>query len=440
MRKRLPKMLAAFAIAASMVLTACGGGGESESSSESSTSEASSEASSESESASAESSSSESSETASSDDPIYIGWVGPLTGSLAYTGNQTHNACELACETVGEVLGRPVEMLSGDAVDAASAVSEFERLYEEGCRLFIGSYGSFADYAIQALVDEYDCMLITASGWADDFTEKGYENYFMFTPRVKMIAEGAAEAIPEYAEQAGIAKEDIRIALFGSASYEYVMNDTREALEAAGLNIVVDECYAADRSDFTSLISSFQANDVNVLVPAAQGSSDGPVFLKQMAELGYSAPLGFSMGLFYDQSDFAELGTELTDGWMVIGYTHTFINPDSATGVTEFRTAFEEAYGNTPLTHATQTYSATLFVLDMIEAAGTDDVDAVIEQMRAADVPVGTYPSYWGVHFDENGNNLGAGDPPCIGQWQNGECVVVGADELQVADAILPMG
>ena len=406
MKKRLPKVLMACVLSAAMLFTACGGGNKS-ASTNSPSSEKSEKASSE---ASASSSSS-ASETASSEDPIYIGWVGPLTGSLAYTGNQTHNACELACKNVGEILGRPVKLLSGDAVDAASAVSEFERLYEEGCRLFIGSFGSFADYAIQALVDENDCMLMTASGWADDFTEKGYENYFMFTPRVKIIAEKAAEVIPQYAEQAGIAKDDIRIALFGSASYEYVMNDTRKALEAAGLNIVVDECYAADRSDFTSLISSFQANDVNVLVPAAQGSSDGPTFLKQMAELGYKAPLGFSMGLFYDQSDFAELGPELTDGWMVIGYTHTYIDPDSTKGVLEFRKQFEEIYGNTPLTHATQTYSATSFLCDMIEKAGTDDVDKVIEQMRAADIPKGEYPCYWGVHFDENGNNLGAANP-----------------------------
>lgn len=429
MKRKLFKMLTAGILAASMVLTACSGGGtdsEGESIENSGSSAESAESGSE-------------QETADSNEPIYIGWVGPLTGTLAFGGNQTHDACELACKNVGEILGRPVEMIAGDATDAASAVSEFERIYSEGCRIFIGSYGSFADYAIQALVDEYDCMLITASGWADDFTEKGYENYFMWTPRVKIFADRAAEYIPVYAEMAGVPEDEIRIALFGSATYEYVLNDTRESLKEAGLNIVIDEVYAADRSDFTSLISSFQANDINVLVPA-QGSADGPTFVKQMAELGYNAPLQFAMGLFYDQTDFQELGPDLTDGWMVLSYTHTYINPDCANGITEFREGFEEAYGNTPLTHATQTYGATLFVCDMIEAAGTDDVDAVMEQMRAADIPEGEYPTYWGVKFDENGNQTRAGDPLVIGQWQNGECVVVGTEEFKVGDPILPVG
>lgn len=419
--KKVSALLVALLIAV-MMFAACGGKDDSTSAPAASTPAAST----------AEST------PAAEGEPVYIGMVGPLTGALAFSGVQVNNAAKLACEQRATVLDRPIEFVSGDAQDAATSVSEFERLYEMGCRLFIGTYGSYADYAIQALVDDADAMLMSASGWANDWTEKGYKNYFHWTPRVEVFGEKMAdEYLYSYAEMAGIKKEDIRVALFYSMNYEYVAESVRRNCEENGINIVVDEGYAADRQDFTPLIASFQSNDVNVLIPC-QGSQDGPSFVKKMAEMGYTAPLQFAMGLFYDQTDFQALGADLTDGWMALSYTHTYINPDAAPGVAEFRDEFNKQFGNVPLTHATQTYACVLFLIDMIEKAGTDEVYAVIDEIRAADIEKGVYPNYWGVKFNENGVNTRAGDPLAIGQWQNNELVVVGTPDIAVAEPILP--
>lgn len=382
-------------------------------------------------------------DTESNDDieTLKIGVITSLTGSLAFAGNEVKNAVEMAVEAKGSVLGREIELVAADAQDATQAVSEFERLYQQGVRYFMGGYGSYMDLSIQKLVDEKGCIFITASGWSDALTETKINNYFQFTPRVATFGERMVEYSAEYAKKyLGIEKEDIKYGLiWNNSTVEYVAQSVLDAFEAEGLsdNIVVKEGYPGDRKDFTTLIAKLQEADVDVLIPC-QMSPDGIPFRKKMIEMDYEPPILFAMGLIYDQPDFGDLGAEITDGCLVLSYTHPSINTDAAQGLKEFSDKYEEKFGWVPLTHATQSYSATLFLIDMLEKAGVDDVAEVQKNIVSCDIEAGNYPNYWGIKFDDYHRNIRAGDPLVIGQWQNGELVAVGTDAIKVADAIVP--
>jgi ABC-type branched-subunit amino acid transport system substrate-binding protein len=372
------------------------------------------------------------------DDVIRIGVVGPLTGAYAFGGNEVKNAIELAVEKRGTVLGKKIEFETSDATDASQAISEFERLYAKGVRVFMGSYGSFADFAVQGVVDEYGAVMMSAAGWANEFTDNKIKNYFHWTPRVAVFGTRMGEYMPQYAEKyLGIKKEDIRVALIWNANYEYVAIAARDGLKAAGITPVFEEGYPLDRKDFTALVANLQSNNIDVLIPC-QGSVDGVPFRKKMVEMGYEPPMLFAMGLIYDQPDFGAQGAEVVDGCLVLSYTHPFIKRENAPGLEEFAEGYKAKHGWYPLTHATQTYSATLFMFDMIEKAGAYDVDKIREAIENADIPKGQYPNYWGVKFDEYHRNVGAGDPLAVGQWQKGALVTVGTDEIKVGEPIIP--
>lgn len=374
----------------------------------------------------------------STDDVIRIGLVTSLTGSLAFASNEVKNAIELAVEKKPELLGKKVVFEAADASDATQAMSEFERLYAKGVRYFMGGYGTFMDIAIQKVVDERGCIYISASGWADQLTETKIKNYFHFTPRVAVFGERLATYMAEYAEKyLGKKASDLKVAVIWNTNVEYVANSALKALETANINVAVKEGYPVDRKDFTALIAKLQSANIDVLVPCQQ-SPDGIPFRKKMVEMGYNPPMLMAMGLIYDQPDFGKLGADIVDGCMALSYTHPSINRAAAPGLDEFSETYNKKHGWYPLTHATQTYAGTLFLLDMIEKAGTAEVAKVQQTIANCDIEKGKYPNYWGVKFDEYHRNISAGDPLVIGQWQNGELIAVGTDEIKTADAIIP--
>ncbi|GHV46250.1 branched-chain amino acid ABC transporter substrate-binding protein [Synergistales bacterium] len=375
---------------------------------------------------------------AAEDDVILIGVVGPVTGVYAFGGNEVKNAVELAVEKRGTVLGKKIVFEQADATDASQAISEFERLYSKGCRIFMGSYGTFADFAVQGVVDEYGAIMMSAAGWADELTANKIQNYFHWTPRVAVFGTRVGEYMPVYAEKyLGKKKEDLRVALIWNVNVEYVAIAARNGLKAAGITPVYEEGYPIDRKDFTALVANLQSKNIDVIVPC-QSSVDGIPFRKKMVEMGYEPPMLFAMGLIYDQPDFGKLGADVVDGCIVLSYTHPFINRKVAPGLDEFAETYNKRHGWYPLTHATQTYSATLFVIDMIEKAGAYDVDKIRAAIEGADIPKGVYPNYWGVKFDDHHRNIGAGDPLAVGQWQKGSLVTVGTEEVATGTPVIP--
>lgn len=371
-------------------------------------------------------------------DVVYLGLVSGMTGNFAFGSGEVKNGIEYAISQRPEVLGKKVVLEVGDANDAAQALSEFERLYAKGVRVFMGCFGATADLAIMNTIDEKGAILVAATGWSDALTEANVKNLFHYTCRVTKFAEKLAEYGPMYAEEyLGVSKEDLKVAVVWNSNTEYAAVPLLKALEDNGVNVAVQEGYPADRKDFTTLIAKMQSEGIHVFMPIQQ-SVDGIPFRKKLVEMQYEPPMTMAFGNVYDQPDFGELGADVVDGCMVLSYTHSGINPDSAPGIAQFREDYFNEHGYYPLTHATQNYAGTLWTLDMIEEAGAYDVDKIYDAMENCDIPAGVYPNYWGVKYDEYHRNTLAAEPLAINQWQNAQLVVVGTPEIAVGECIVP--
>src|SRR5690242_7270963 len=90
--------------------------------------------------------------TAQSTEPITIGMIFPLSGSLAQGGQRNVQGMQIAVDQVnaaGGVLGRQVELVSTDAPDPATAVANANRLIsQDGVKIILGSVSS--DIALAA--------------------------------------------------------------------------------------------------------------------------------------------------------------------------------------------------------------------------------------------------------------------------------------------------
>jgi len=78
-------------------------------------------------------------------DSVKIGCVLPYTGALAWQGQETFRGTQIAADMQnkrGGVLGKKIVLVKGDSETLKSAVSETERLINEGIKLFCGEYSS----------------------------------------------------------------------------------------------------------------------------------------------------------------------------------------------------------------------------------------------------------------------------------------------------------
>ena len=368
-----------------------------------------------------------------------VGLITGFTGIYAFGSGQIRNGIEMALEEYGQdVLGKKIVLSPGDATDAAQTMSELERLYSQDVRVFFGCFGSINDLTLAPVVDDKGVMLLTCTGNSIKLTEEKHKNLFHVTPTIIKFSKSCAEAVTYLGEKyLNKSKDEIRVGVVYNINLEYHTTPLLDAFKEMGVNVVFEEGYPVDRTDFTSTIEQLRAADVDIFVPLQQ-SIDGIPFRKKMVELGYEPPITCGFGDVYDQPDFAELGADMIDGLCAVSYTHPGMNPEIANGLEGFKERYLEKYGYYPLTHAVHAYAGAMFFIDMVKEAGTFDFETVRQTIENADIPPGTYPNYWGIQFDEWHRNTRAAEPVAIGQWRNGELVVIGPDDLAVQDAILP--
>ena len=79
-------------------------------------------------------------------DPVRIGFLGPLSGALAFVGQTNQNCLNLAVSEINEqggILGRKVEVVAEEWVLSVKAERPFERKANAAYHRLEGTYGTF---------------------------------------------------------------------------------------------------------------------------------------------------------------------------------------------------------------------------------------------------------------------------------------------------------
>lgn len=372
-------------------------------------------------------------------EPFRISMVTPLTGNNAYAGHEYQYGAELAFKHIGgEINGRKVELVIADGPDSDTSVSEFERLYSEGSRVFLSGYGSNADRTFATMCDEMGVLYFSLN-WANDLIQIPDSDYFFrtganVTDFSKACVNNAVYLAKTYLDIDD--PKDLRIAVMYGTSRPHVANPILEAAEEAGVQVVMFEGYADDTKDYTTLIEKLKATEYDIFIPV-QGSDSGAPFLKKMFEMGYRPNVILASGIYYDTPNFADLGNDITNGIFSSSYTTPKVSEEAAKGVTKFSEDFEADYGHIPLTHALAAYtgmSIIFKVLESVDPADWDKIENLSDATKALDIQEGELPWYWGVKF-ENCSNTRA-TQMILGEWLDGVFECVGPDKLATKEAV----
>jgi branched-chain amino acid transport system substrate-binding protein len=322
-----------------------------------------------------------------SGDPIKIGFIATLSGSLAEIGLAHQAGAELAVQKIndaGGVLGRPVEIeFKDEQVDPKATVQAVNDFLGSGVNLLAGLTTDSDCLAAAPIVDAGEGVIVGASCQSNLLqTEEFVPAYFQIAPSNYMLSRGTAQLaatdFPEAKTWDGVGPD-----------YEFgreVWQEFRTALDelAPGTNFRQDLYVPLDETQFTPYI-----NQLIDGLPGNSAESDG-LFLSTFSATTIGlAKQGEPLDLFDrykvvlnlgGSTPTAEaLGADTPPLWFIYDYYHgAFDNPTN----TEFVQAYQQANdGKAPNAWAYEGYTSILAYQAAIEAAGSTESAAVIDAM-----------------------------------------------------------
>ncbi len=366
---------------------------------------------------------------AATEKTVTIGFTSSLTGSQEVSSKRQVAGFNLWMKQVNDAGG--LKLSDGSVVkfaaktyDDESNKERVQELYtrlatEDNADFLISPYSSGLTAAASIVAEQNGKIMITAGAAEDDAYKTGNTSlYQLYTPgsqyllstvdMLKGLAAGAKVAIVHENDK------------FSTA----VVEGLKPYLTAQGFEIVLDEGYASDATDFGPVINKITQSGATVLLGGGH-YPDGSTFARQLYER--KAGLKFiSLLVAPADSKFPELGDAAlgvaTSSQWEMSATHTK-EEATALGKTwfgpsgkEFADAYQTATGEKPTYHVAGGYAAGLVLQTAIETAGSTDAAKVKAALEAMDI----FTFWGGVKFDTSADahGLQVGHTMVVAQWQ----------------------
>jgi branched-chain amino acid transport system substrate-binding protein len=335
---------------------------------------------------------------------ILVGVAGPMTGAIAWFGEQYLRAVDMAVENLnanGGVLGESVVLAVGDDFcDPDQAVAVARKLASDGAVFVVGHFCSHSSIPASKVYEEMEILQIAPGSASAILTEDGGPNVFRVCGRDDRQGVKVGDYLADFWADKKIAVLDD-----GTTWGAGVANGVRDRLRERGIPLAMDATFTPNEPEYSSLVSRMQAADIDVFFPGGLHRDTGLIF-RQTRERDYDVHLVSSSSSA--TGDFPLIAGPGLDGTLMAGATDARRTPQAAEVVAQFR-----AQGYEPLGYTLFAYAAVQVWAEAVEAAGTLDLDPVIEIMhsRQFDTVLGT------IGFDEKGDVTGF-DPWQWYVWQ----------------------
>ncbi len=308
---------------------------------------------------------------------IPVAVAGPLTGQLAALGDQFKRGAEMAVEDLnaaGGVAGKKLKLeLGDDQCDPKQAVAVANQLSVKKVALVAGHACSGSSIPASAVYNENNVIMITPASTApaltDEAAKKGWHNVFRALGRDDAQGAVAGRAIAQRFK-------DKKVAILHdkSAYGKGLADETKKAMNAAGLKETMYESVTAGDKDFSALVSKMKAGNIDVVYFGGYHTEAG-LMLRQAREQGFQAQFIGGDGLNTDE--FGKIVGATGEGFRMTFTPDPRKNPNAAKVVERFKAKGLDPEGYTLYTYATfQVWS------EAVKKAGTLDSTKVQNALR----------------------------------------------------------
>ncbi|ABA80904.1 ABC transporter substrate-binding protein [Rhodobacter sphaeroides] len=311
-----------------------------------------------------------------SDDLVKIGILNDQSGVYAdFGGKYSYEAALMAVEDYGgSVLGKKVEVVTADHQNKADIASNIARQWydTEQVDAIMELTTSSVALAVQALSQEKKKVTITTGAATTELTGKQCSPYgFHWAYDTHALAIGTGGAL---VEQGG----DSWYFLTADYAFGYSLEEnTGAVVKEKGGQVLGAVRHPLSTTDFSSFLLQAQASGAKV-IGLANAGLDTQNAIKQAGEFGIVQGGQRLAALLFTLAEVHGLGVESAQGLTLTESFYWNRNEESA----EFGKRFMERTGAMPNMIHAGTYSAVLSYLKAVEAAGTDETEAVSAKLH----------------------------------------------------------
>jgi branched-chain amino acid transport system substrate-binding protein len=369
-----------------------------------------------------------------SGEPIIIGASLPLSGRFSEPGTAAQRGYEVWAAIVNEsggLLGRPVELsILDNSSDQDTAVADYEKLITvDQVDLVVGPFSSFLVIPTSEVAARYGYAFVEPAGGAPDVFTRGLTNLFFAQP-------GGSTAQGEtFAAYILGLPDEVRPQTFAVVSQDDpftlgVVEAARDKLVEGGLELVFDEIYAPETTDFSSI--AIQVADVDPdLVLGGTILEDSVGQARAYQEAGYQPRAAFFTtgpslpGPFKEALGPATEGIFSAISWAP--FTRDYQNQ-------EMIAKYIELYGGEAGDVAEDTANA--FTVGQVLQQAVENIQSIDNAALIEELHQGSYDTVVGpLSFDETGKPLGS---YMLLQWQGDNYTIIGPANRAQAEAIWP--
>jgi ABC-type branched-subunit amino acid transport system substrate-binding protein len=394
-------------------------------------------------------------EPAMTEETVVIGFTSSLTGSQEVSSKRQVNGFLLWMNQVNEAGG--FKLSDGTTVkfdyktyDDESNGERVQELYtrlinEDNADFLISPYSSGLTSAASIVAEQNGKVLIT-TGAADDATyQTGNTSLFQLYTPASLYMSSTVDMLKELDPEAKIA-----LVHESDKFSTSVAEGIKPYLEANNFEIVLEEGYASETTDFGPIINKIQGSGATVLLGGGH-YNDGTALARALYDRQIGLKFAYLLVAPAD-SKFPELGDAAlgiaTSSQWELAATHTEAEAANLgmewfgpTGE-EFAAAYEAAYGDPPTYHVAGGYAAGLVLQKAIIDADSVDPDSVKAALNAMNLMT----FFGATQFDtsEDAHGLQIAHKMVVAQWQKNDVgelvrVVIAPADVRTAEPLYPV-
>jgi branched-chain amino acid transport system substrate-binding protein len=367
---------------------------------------------------------------------VKVGILHPVTGALAFSGQQCREGALLAVEDVNRagirsLGGAKLDVMLGDAQSAPQAgAAEVEKMNEAGCSAVVGAFASAICLATTQAAAKYNLPHVVDIGVADQIVQRGLKNTFRFGPGYATCAQIAVNNLHVLNTVAGRPAKTVMIiheeSLFGTGTANLL------ARELPGFGFDVKEVvkHANPTRDFNNIVLRMKSVAPDIVIPANYYNEYALLVRTMQQQKVVPKAIYSVLGGAASSYKFVKEFPDAADG--IIDCNHWFNPRDKR--VAELRKRVE-AKGLFFTYEVFNTYTAVRLLADAIERAKSGDRAAIIDALEKSAFKDHFMP-YGETRF-VGGQNTGA--MPLMTQVVKGDIKVIVPREYREVDPVFPI-
>ena len=303
---------------------------------------------------------------------IKIGHLTPLTGFLGALGAYAQLGMRMAEEEInkaGGVMGRPIEVMSEDSVNPATAATKAQRMLEQdGATVLMGEISSASAITIMQVAARNKKLFMQIGARSDTLRGKNCNKYTFHVdiPNTVMV-----NAVGKALLRDNMVKDKKFFTL--TADYVFghdLLGAAKRFFAANNGNLIGDELIATDVTDFSPYLLKLRQAKPDVVCCNLAGNQVTNL-VKQYAEFGLPYPV---VGFNLNTADAWAAGDGNLSGTWPTVWHHDLDTPASKA----FVAAFTAKYGKPPENHAWIEYVTFKMMAQAMNETKSTDTEALI--------------------------------------------------------------